>query len=110
MFLLELTCTHRQTSSSGLTLVLAEVDCFIRKNKCLGYTTREEFIRDVSRWRLKFLKEDFEYVEIPKKYERLDDAVKEMDTPFYSASDFIQSKVEEVLEQHDKWLQEKKST
>jgi len=25
----------------------------------------EEFIRDAARWRLKFLREDFEYVEVP---------------------------------------------
>lgn len=62
--------------------VLAEIESFIKENKRLGYTTREEFIRDASRWRLKFLKEDFEYVEIPKeKYERLDVAVREMNTP-----------------------------
>ncbi len=88
--------------------LLTEIEGFIEEHKHLGYTTREEFIRDASRWRLKFLKEDFEYVEIPKeKYEKLDDAVKEMNTPFYNASDFVQSKVEEVLEQFDKWLQER---
>jgi len=88
--------------------LLAEIESFIEKNKYLGFTTREEFICDATRWRLKFLKEDFEYVEIPReKYERLKAAVKEMNTPYRSASDFIHSQVEEVLEKYGKWLEEK---
>jgi len=38
--------------------LLAEIENFIETNKHLGYTTREEFIRDAARWRLKFLKEE----------------------------------------------------
>jgi hypothetical protein len=38
------------------TELLAEIEKFIETNKHLGYTTREEFIRDSARWRLKFLK------------------------------------------------------
>ena len=59
--------------------------------------------------RLKFLKENIEYVEIPRqKYQRLDAAVKEMNTPFYGASDFIDKQVDGVLEEYDKWLQKEK--
>jgi len=59
------------------TELLAEIENFIETNKHLGYTTREEFIRDSARWRLKFLKKECEYVEIPKeKYGRLNEAVK----------------------------------
>jgi GGDEF domain-containing protein len=71
------------------TALLAEIENFIEENKRLGYTTREEFIRDAARWRLKFLREESEYVEIPRdKYERLEAAVKEMSTPYHSAPDF----------------------
>ncbi|MEM2110771.1 MAG: hypothetical protein QXX08_02710 [Candidatus Bathyarchaeia archaeon] len=88
--------------------LLAEIEKFIEENKHLGYTTREEFIRDAARWRLKFLKEDYEYVEIPReKYERLEDAVKEMSTLYHNASDFIHKQVEEVLEKYEAWLQER---
>jgi Arc/MetJ-type ribon-helix-helix transcriptional regulator len=52
--------------------------------------------------------EESEYVEIPReKYERLEAAVKEMDTPYHSASDFVHKQVDEVLEKYDAWLQEK---
>jgi len=88
--------------------LLAEIEKFITENKRLGFTTREEFIRDAARWRLKFLKEKVECVEIPKdKYEGLEAAVKEMNTPYYSASDFIHTQIDEVLEKYNKWLEEK---
>ena len=88
--------------------LLAEIESFIEENKHLGYTTKEEFIRDAARWRLKFLNEESEYVEISReKYERLETAVKEMSTPYHSASDFIHRQVDEVLERYDIWLEEK---
>ncbi|MBT0160869.1 MAG: ribbon-helix-helix domain-containing protein, partial [Candidatus Bathyarchaeia archaeon] len=88
--------------------LLAQIQNFIEENKHLGFTTREEFMRDAARWRLKFLNEESEYVEIPKeKYERLETAVREMSTPYHSASDFIHKQVDEVLEKYDAWLQEK---
>jgi metal-responsive CopG/Arc/MetJ family transcriptional regulator len=90
------------------TELLAEIEKFIEENKHLGFITREEFIRDVARWRLKFLREESEYVEIPRdKYERLEAAIKEMNTPYHSAPDFIHKQVDEVLEQYEKWLDEK---
>ena len=89
--------------------LLAEIENFIETNKHLGYTTREEFIRDSARWRLKFLKKECEYVEVPKeKYGRLNEAVKMMNTPYYNAQDSIHKQMEHVLEQFDKWLEEKR--
>jgi len=88
--------------------LLAEIENFIEENKQLGYTTREEFIRDVARWGLKFLRKEYEYVEIPRdKYERLEAAVKDMNTPYYSASDLINKQIDEVLEKYDRWVEEK---
>jgi Arc/MetJ-type ribon-helix-helix transcriptional regulator len=99
------------TLNQSVTLppeLLAEIENFIEENKHLGYRTREEFIRDAARWRLKFLREEYEYVEIPRdKYERLEAAVKEMNRPYHSASDFVHTQIDEVLEKYDKWLQEK---
>ena len=89
------------------TELLSGIEKFIETNKHLGFTTREEFIRDAARWRLKFLNEESEYVEIPKeKYEKLDAAVKEMDAPYRDALDFILKQVDEALEKHDEWLEE----
>jgi metal-responsive CopG/Arc/MetJ family transcriptional regulator len=74
--------------------LLAQIEKFIEENKQLGFTTREEFIRDAARWRLKFLSEESEYVEIPREnYERIDAAVKEMSIPYHSASDLSTNKL-----------------
>jgi len=65
-------------------------------------------VHEGARWRLKFVNEDSEYVEIPiEKYERLEAAVKDMSIPYHSASDFIHRQVDEVLEKYDAWLEEK---
>jgi metal-responsive CopG/Arc/MetJ family transcriptional regulator len=90
--------------------LLAEIEKFIEENKHLGYTTREEFIRDAARWRLKFLNENSEFVEIPRdKYEKLEAAVKEMNTPYRGALDFIHSQIDEVLEKYEDYLKEKET-
>jgi Arc/MetJ-type ribon-helix-helix transcriptional regulator len=87
---------------------LAQVESFIDANRHLGYTTREEFIRDAVRWRLQFLKEEYEYVEIPKEeYEKLQQAIKEMEMPFLSADEFIEQQIKSLLEKHVEWIRQK---
>jgi Arc/MetJ-type ribon-helix-helix transcriptional regulator len=89
--------------------LLAEIEKFIEENKHLGYTTREEFIRDATRWRLKFLKEDYEYIEIPREeYEKLNTAVREMNTPYRSAEDFINAQVAEAIEKYEEWKKDQR--
>jgi Arc/MetJ-type ribon-helix-helix transcriptional regulator len=84
--------------------LLAEIENFIEENKRLGFTTREELIRDAIRWRLKFLKKESEYVEILKdKYEKLEAAIKEMSMPYCNASDFLHKQVDEMLEKYEEW-------
>jgi uncharacterized protein involved in tolerance to divalent cations len=88
--------------------LLGEIQSFIEENKRLGFTTREEFIRDATRWRLKLFKENEEFVEVPRdKYERLETAVKKMSTPYRGAEDFINTQIEEALEKYNSWLEEK---
>jgi predicted DNA-binding protein (UPF0278 family) len=53
--------------------LLREVESFIEKNKRLGYTTKEEFVRDAIRFKLDWLREEYEYFEISKEeLEKLD--------------------------------------
>lgn len=83
--------------------VLAQVESFIEENRHLGYTTKEEFVRDAVRWRLRFLK-GYEYVEIPKEeYGRLQQAIKDMETPFLSVSDFVDQQIKSLLEKYAEW-------
>ena len=88
--------------------LLAQIESFIEENRHLGFTTREEFIRDAVRWRLRFLKERYEYLEIPKEeYEKLQQAIKEMEMPFLSVSDFIDQQIRNLLEKHAEWMRQR---
>jgi len=80
-----------------------QVENFIKENKHLGYTTMEEFFQDVARWRLRFLNNEYEYVEVRKhEYEKLVSAIKEMDLPFLGVTDFIEQQIKSVLKKHSK--------
>ena len=88
--------------------LLNEIQGFIEENKQLGYTTREEFIRDAIRYRLRFLRDQYEYIEIPmEKYEKLQQAIRDMDTGFLSVDDFIDQQVRNLLEKHAAWTKQK---
>jgi len=88
--------------------LLNEIQSFIEENKQLGYTTREEFIRDAIRYRLRFLRDQYEYIEIPmEEYEKLQQAIHDMDTGFLSVDDFIDQQVRNLLEKHAAWTKQK---
>ncbi|MGB9914024.1 MAG: hypothetical protein ACPLIG_02155 [Candidatus Bathyarchaeales archaeon] len=86
--------------------LLNEIQNFVDANKQLGYSTKEEFIRDAVRFKLGFLKGQYECVEIPKEeYEKLQQAVHDMG--FLSVDDFIDQQIRQVIEQHAAWLKQK---
>ena len=88
--------------------LLAQIESFIEENRHLGFTTREEFIRDAVRWRVRFLKERYEYLEIPKEeHEKLQQAIKEMEMPFLSVSDYIDQQIKSLLEKHAEWMRQR---
>jgi hypothetical protein len=87
---------------------LAQVESFIDENKHLGYTTREEFIRDAVRWRLRILREGYECLEVPKEeYERLQQAMKDMGLPFLSVDDFVEEQIKGLLEKYAEWVRQR---
>jgi Arc/MetJ-type ribon-helix-helix transcriptional regulator len=104
-----------QTCNSTITALLTQsvrlpkenimkVEHFIKENKYLGYATREEFIKDAIRFKLITLKNGKGYIEIPRrKYENLNRALKEMNMPYHSASDFIHKQINAMLESIAKW-------
>jgi len=90
--------------------LLVQIEGFVEENRHLGYTTREEFIRDAIRWRLRFLREEYEYIEISKEeYERLQQAIKEMSMPFLGVGDFIDQQIKSLLEKYAEWAREKEA-
>ena len=89
--------------------VLTQIQDFIEENEQLGFTTKEELVRDAIRFRLTWLKGDYEFVEIPKEqYEQLDEAVKEMSTPYRNAEEFMVGQVLEALDKYEQWKQAKR--
>ncbi|MBS7615607.1 hypothetical protein KEJ45_00175 [Candidatus Bathyarchaeota archaeon] len=88
--------------------LLNEVERFIKTHKGRGYTTKEEFIRQAVRFMLKWESNEYEYVEIPKEeYEKLNKAVKEMNTPYADAEDFIQQQIQKAIEKYEEWQKER---
>ena len=89
--------------------LLMEIQNFIDQNKPLGFTTKEEFIRDAIRFRLSWLSQEKECVEIQREqYDLLDEAVKEMNTPYHTAEGFINGQIEDALAKYEEWKQARK--
>ena len=89
--------------------LIALTENFIEENKNLGFTTKEEFVRDAIRFRLTWLKGNNESIEIPREqYEKLEVALKEMDLPFLSPDHFINNQVNELLEKYDEYQKSQK--
>lgn len=88
--------------------LINEIEEFIEGNKHLGYTTKEELIRDAVRWKLRMLKQEFECLEIPRdELEKMQQAIREMEMPFLSAEDFVNQQIRNVLEKYAEWKREK---
>ena len=74
----------------------------------MGYTTKEEFIRDATRARLRQLTGEYETIEIPKEdHDKLEKALKEMNAPYLNVADFIYQQIKEILEKYESWKKEK---
>ena len=90
--------------------VIARVENFIEENKDRGFTNKEDFVRDAIRYRLERLKTDNECIEVSREqYNELDEALKEMGTPFRSPEQFILSQISEVLYKYDEFKREKEN-
>jgi hypothetical protein len=88
--------------------LLNETQNFIDTHKQLGYTTREEFIRDAIRYRLRLLKNKAEFIEISKEdYDNVRKAIEDMDVPFQSVDDFVGKQIQGLLEKHALWLRDR---
>ncbi|MEM3551605.1 MAG: hypothetical protein QXV01_11015, partial [Candidatus Bathyarchaeia archaeon] len=83
---------------------------FIEEHKRLGFTTREEFIRDAVRWRLRFLREDYEYIEVPREEcERVMQAIRDMELPFLSVNEFVEQQIKNLLEKYAEYSKQKEA-
>jgi Arc/MetJ-type ribon-helix-helix transcriptional regulator len=96
------------TSISLPPELLNETQTFIETNRNLGYTSREEFIRDAIRKQLRSQKEEYTCIEVPKdEYERMQQALSDLDTEFLSVDDFINQQIRMLLAKHQDWQKDK---
>jgi hypothetical protein len=90
--------------------LLIQVESFIEENRHLGFTTREEFIRDAVRWRLRFLREDYEYIEVPREEcEKVQQAIRDMELPFLSVNEFVEQQIKNLLEKYAEYSKQKEA-
>jgi len=90
--------------------LLNQIESFIEENRHFGFTTREEFIRDAVRWRLRFLRENYEYIEIPRdECERVMQAIKDMELPFLSVDEFVEQQIKNLLEKYAEYVKQKEA-
>ena len=88
--------------------VIAKVINFIEENKDVGFTNKEDFVRDAIRYRLERLKNDNEFVEVSREqYDELDEALKEMGSPFRSPEQFLRSQISDALYKYDEYKKNK---
>ena len=88
--------------------LLAEIEKFMHEKKSFGFTTKEDFLRDAARFRLRYLSGEYEHVEVLKdKYDKGELAIKEMDLPFLGVADFIDKQLETLLEKYAEWQEQK---
>ena len=88
--------------------LLIEVEKSLQEKKGLGFTSKEDFLRDAARFRLRYLRGGYEHVEVLKeKYEQGELAIKEMDMSFLGVADFLDKQLDTLLEKYDEWQKQK---
>ncbi len=98
------------TSISLPPELINETQNFVETNRNLGYTSREEFIRDAIRNQLYLKKDQYVYIELPKEeYERAGQALQDLGTDYLSVDDFVNQQIRGLLQKHQEWLKEKEA-
>jgi len=98
------------TSISLPPELLNETQTYIEENRKLGYTSREEFIRDAIRSQLRLAKEETAYVEFSKEeYEKAQLALRDLGTEFFSVDDFVEAQIHILLVKHAEWVKQKEA-
>jgi Arc/MetJ-type ribon-helix-helix transcriptional regulator len=88
--------------------LLNETQLFVENNRNLGYTSREEFIRDAIRTQLRYKKDQSALVEIPQEdYDRAQQALEDLGTEFLSVDDFINQQIRLLLQKHEEYSKQK---
>jgi len=89
--------------------LLIQIDDFIEKNKQLGFTTKEDFLRDAARFRLRYLSQEYEHIEVLReKYEQGEKIIMETGMPFMGVADFLEKQLDSLLEKYEELKMQEK--
>jgi len=89
--------------------LLTQIEEFIEKNKQLGFTTKEDFLRDAARFRLSYLSQEYEHIEVLReKYEQGEKIIMETGMPFMGVADFLEKQLDSLLERYEELKQQEK--
>lgn len=90
--------------------LLNETQTFIENNRNLGYTSREEFIRDAIRTQLRYKKDQSALVEIPQEdYDHAQQALEDLGTEFLNVDDFINQQIRNLIQKHQEYSKQKEA-
>ncbi len=90
--------------------LLNETQTFIENNRNLGYTSREEFIRDAIRTQLRYKKDQTALVEIPQEdYDHAQQALEDLGTEFLNVEDFINQQIRSLIQKHQEYSKQKEA-
>lgn len=90
--------------------LLNETQTFIENNRNLGYTSREEFIRDAIRTQLRYKKDQSALVEIPQEdYDHAQQALEDLGTEFLNVEDFINQQIRSLIQKHQEYSKQKEA-
>jgi hypothetical protein len=84
--------------------LLDQIEEFIGKNARLGFVAREDFLKDAARFRLRYLSQEYEHVELPrKKTDRGEELIGEAELPFLGVADFLEQQLDALLKRYEEW-------
>jgi hypothetical protein len=82
--------------------VLIQIEDFIKMNKDLGVSTKEDFLKDAAITKLRHLSIELEYQEaLTEKMEKAERAIKDQGLPFLGVIDYLEQQLDTLLRNYE---------
>ena len=88
---------------------LTQIGEFIEKNSRLGFASKEDFLKDAARFRMRYLSQEYEHVELLReKYDRGERLIQEAGMPFLGVADYLEQQLDALLKKYEEWESRRK--
>jgi|WetSurSiteA1Bulk_404760.scaffolds.fasta_scaffold33632_2 hypothetical protein len=85
--------------------LIAQIENFIVTHNNLGFTVREDFVIDAIIFKLDWLRNNNERLEISREqYDELNEVIKEMGMPLITVDEFIHNQINDILEKYSNYI------